>query len=107
MRLQYTPQVIDDMKEIQSYIQHNLQNPQAAMRISKKILDTCAMLKDYPQSGASLQSKIDRETDSRYLIFENYLASYRVTGSVISVIRVLDGRQDYLRVLFSDSKSED
>ena len=102
MRLQYTPQAIEDMKEIQSYIQYNLQNPQAAARISKKILDACAMLKDYPNSGFSLQAKINRETDFRCLVIGNYLAFYRTENSVISVARILDGRQDYLQVLFPD-----
>lgn len=100
MRLQYTPQAIEDMKELQSYIQHNLQSPQAAVRISKKILDTCSMLQAHSKPVISLQSKIDREPDCRYLIIENCLAFYRITNSVISVVRVLDGRQDYLRLLF-------
>ena len=77
--------------------------PQAAARICKKIIDTCSMLKNHPKAGASSQSKIDRETDFRYLIIGNYLAFCRITGSVISVAKILDGRQDYLRVLFLDS----
>ena len=102
MRLQYTSQAIEDMKEIQSYIQNNLQNPQAATRIIKNILDTCSMLKNHPNAGFSVQAKIDRETDFRCLVIGNYLAFYRTEDSVISVARILDGRQDYLQVLFPD-----
>ena len=100
MRLQYTPQAIDDLKEIQSYIRHDLKNPQAAARISKRILDTCSILKDHPHAGTMLQSKIDRETDFRYIISGNYLAFYRVDDDLVSVVRILDGRQDYLKLLF-------
>lgn len=103
MRLQYTPQAIIDLQEIQTYIRHDFQNPQAAARISRTILDTCLMLKDHPKTGFSLQDKTGRETDFRYLAIENYLAFYRIKDSVVSVTRILDGRQDYLRVLFSDS----
>ena len=102
MRLQYTPQAIADLQEIRSYIQHDLQNPKAAAKISKTILDTCAILKDHPKAGFSLQAKTGRETDFRGLVIANYLAFYRITGSEISLVRVLDGRQDYIRVLFSD-----
>ena len=107
MRLQYTPQAIADLQEIQTYIRHDLQNPQAATRISKTILDSCAMLKDHPKIGFSLQAKIDRETDLRCLVIGNYLAFYRAEGGVISVARILDGRQDYLQILFSNSKIDD
>ena len=106
MRLQYTPQAVADLQEIQTYIRHDLQNPQAAVRISKKILDSCAMLKDHPKIGFSLQAKIDRKTDLCCLVIGNYLAFYRITSSVISIVRVLDRRQDYLRILLSDSHAE-
>lgn len=102
MRLQYTPQAIADLQEIQTYIRHDLQNPQAAARIIKKILDACSMLKDHPNAGFSVQAKIDRGTDFRCLVIGNYLVFYRKESSVISVARILDGRQDYLQILFSD-----
>ena len=36
------------------------------------------------------------ETDLRFLIIARQLKFYRIVNELISVIRVLDGRQDYM-----------
>ena len=102
MRLRYTPEAIADLRAIKSYIAKNLRNPKAAARITGGILDSCARLKELPQLGMSLSAKLGMETELRYLLWENYLAFYRVEDDQIQVIRILDGRSDYLRVLFRE-----
>lgn len=106
MKLRYTPEAIRDLREIQGYIRTVLQNPAAAKRIGKHILDTCAILKDQPKAGASLGSKTNEKTDLRFLISEKYMIFYRVEKNTVSVARILDGRQDYLQLLFGEPKNE-
>lgn len=48
--------------------------------------------------GLSLQEKLNREIPQRYIISGNYLIIY-VVDEMISVLRVLDTRTDYLTVL--------
>ena len=103
MKLQYTPKALEDLKEIQRYIRQVLHNPQAAGRIGTAILDACSQLKRYPYSGMSLCEKCGYETDLRVLICENYLALYRIEENMISISRILDGRQNYLSLLFADT----
>ena len=100
MILRYSPQAIRDLLEIRDYIRKVLSNPSAAKCISKKTMDTCVFLKDHPQLGASVEAKTGSQTDLRYLLCEKYIVFYRIDGSTISVARVLDGRQDYLHILF-------
>lgn len=100
MKLQYTPAAIGDLQEAKEYIGKVLHNPRAAARITKQILDTCGQLKNYPQLGLSLEAKTGVPTDLRYLLCEKYLAFYRVEEDTILIARILDGRQDYLRILF-------
>lgn len=102
MTIRYTPEAIRDMEELRRYISKTLCNPKAATRITKGILDNCAELKQHPQLGMSLESKIGKTTDLRYLICEKHIAFYRIDGDAISVARIIDGRQDYLRILFSN-----
>ena len=102
MTIRYTPEAIRDLQELRQYISKTLNNPKAATRISKGILDSCAKLKQHPQLGISLDAKISTPTDLRYLICEKHIAFYRVDGDVISVARIIDGRQDYLRILFGN-----
>lgn len=104
MTLRYTPEAMGDLQELRDYIRKVLGNPSAAKRISRKLLDTCGHLKSYPMLGASVAAKTGQTTDLRYIICEKYIAFYRIDGDTISVARILDGRQDYLQILF-DEKS--
>ena len=100
MKLKYTPEAIRDLQEIRDYIGKVLRNPRAAKRMIESILGQCGSLKEYPELGISIRGRLDEETDLRYLICEKYLAFYRIAEDRIQVIRVLDGRTDYLKVLF-------
>ena len=51
--------------------------------------------------GASLNSKFDVNSDLRFLIVAKQLVFYRIEDmDIISIVRVLDGRQDYTSILF-------
>ncbi len=102
MILRYTPQARIDLHEIEDYIKNELSNPQAAGRIIERILKGCSNLKFNPHLGLDLASKIGQKTDLRYLILSNYIAIYRMENNVVSIIRIMDGRTDYLRYLLSE-----
>ena len=106
MTLRYSPQAIRDLQELRDYIRKALHNPSAARRISKKIMDTCGHLKKHPQLGASVAAKTGKPSDLRYLLCEKYIIFYRIDGEAVSVVRVLDGRQDYLYILFGENETE-
>lgn len=99
MRLQYTPQARKDLRQIRAYFASVLQNASAGQRVTARIVKSCGMLKDHPMLGLALGEKISRSTDLRYLIQGNYLIFYCASTDAISVIRILDGRTDYLRLL--------
>ena len=100
MKLKYTPEAISDSQETKQYISKVLHNPKAGERILKRILDTCGQLKSYPKLGMPLNAKTETETDLRCLICDNHIAIYRVEGDWIMIIRILDGRTDYMRMIF-------
>ena len=100
MKLRYTPEAISDLQSIKQYIKSTLRNPTAATRIAKMILDSCASLKSFPESGSSISALTGYETDLRMLVCENYLAFYRIDGDIVSVARIIHAKQDYMRILF-------
>ena len=51
-------------------------------------------------------AKTGREIDLRALLSGNYFLFYRVENEAVQVARILDGRQDYLRVLFGAAEEK-
>lgn len=99
MNLRYTPEAIADLQEMTAYISKTLHNAKAANRITKNILESCASLKAFPQSGTMLEVLTGQPNDVRNIVAENHLVFYRVEDGYIMVARILNGRTDYLKVL--------
>ena len=98
MKLRYTPAAICDIDELVEYISHTLMNPEAAQRIVTALAADCARLKEQPNLGIELSKKTERELEGRCIISGQYMVVYEVTDT-ISVLRVLDTRMDYLKIL--------
>lgn len=105
-KLKITPAAASDLAEINAYISTQLHNPQAARRIVKIIAHDLQLLQQNPHLGFSVSAKIGRETNLRALLSGNYFLFYRIENETIQVSRVLDGRQDYLRVLFGTAEEK-
>ena len=102
MILSYTPLARQDLHEIEHYIKNELANPQAAKNTVQRVLKGCSNLKANPKLGLDLALKIGQKTDLRYLIISNHIAVYRIEKNTIKVIRIRDGRTDYINYLFSE-----
>ena len=105
-KLRITPAAASDLAEIKAYISLELHNPQAARRIVKSITHDLRHLQQNPHLGFSVSAKTGRETDLRALLSGNYFLFYRVEIEAVQVARILDGRQDYLRVLFGAAEEK-
>lgn len=92
----------DDLTEIKAYISEELENPTAALSTVGRITKSIRILKNHAMAGAPLSSVFNVDNDYRFLVSGNYMVFYRAIGSEVYVDRILYGRRDYLRVLFSD-----
>ena len=101
-KISFSPEAVDDLKEIKQYIKDELCNEQAAKNTVAKILKKVKMLSDFPESGSSLSAIIGFDTDYRYLICDNYIAFYRIENKNVLIVRVLYGRRNYMQILFGD-----
>jgi len=51
--------------------------------------------------GAALNSRFDVDSDLRFLVVSKQLIFYQIVDDdLISIVRILDGRRDYLPILF-------
>ena len=97
--IRFTPQSLTDMEEIRSYIADHLLNPQAAETLIAQIFEKLNILENFPQTGTQIQSEISSLQNYRFLIIKNYLVFYRTDENLVSIIRVLYARRDYLALL--------
>lgn len=103
MKILWRPAAIEDVQSTLKYIKYNLKNPSAAKTLKDRIFNSAALLTENPYMGASLKAKFELDDDIhyRYIIVSKQIVFYEVLNDTIEIIRVLDGRTDYISVLFS------
>ena len=77
-----------------------LKNPSAAQKLKTNPVRSIALLKDNPESGMKLSDKFDMKSDYRFIIVNKQIVFYEIQPEHIEIVRVLDGRTDYLTHLF-------
>ena len=102
MKIVYRPAAVQDIIETSDYIKNNLKNPQAAQKLKEQIARGISLLKDNPNLGALLADKfsLSENVKYRYIIINKQIVFYEVNDEIIEIVRVLDGRTDYLSKLF-------
>jgi plasmid stabilization system protein ParE len=98
MSYQFTPQAIDDLFEIWSYIAQD--SPEAANRVEEAVYQACAFLADTPLAG-----RIREDLTARPLRFwpalpyRNYLIVYDPETKPLQIIRILHGARNIVNIL--------
>lgn len=101
MKIRYKRAALRDIQQKQEYITSVLKNKPAAEKLTVSILRAVSLLADNPRMGVPLNGKFDVDSDLRFLIVSKQLVFYRIEDeTLVSVVRVLDGRQDYMSILF-------
>ena len=101
MKIRYKRAALLDIQQKYDYIANVLKKKKAAQTLVERIIHDVSLLTDNPMIGSSLNSKFDVNSYLRFLIVAKQLVFYRIEDmDFISIVRVLDGRQDYISVLF-------
>jgi plasmid stabilization system protein ParE len=101
LKVRYKKTAIEDIRATEEYIRGFLHNGSAARKLTGRITQAVSLLAENPYMGTPLSGRFDVESDLRYLLVSDQLIFYRVVeGSHVEVTRVLNGRQDYLSILF-------
>lgn len=97
--VKYSPQSIEDLKTIQKYILNEFGEEVAKNKI-KKIVKDIQGLEMFPTQGLMLSSIVEVSTDYYYLFSNKNYIFYRIEEKHIKVLRVINEKQDYMRILF-------
>ena len=105
-KLFFSPEAVNDLDQIWTYINNELQNPVAAQKIVSDILDTIEKLQDFSELGPPLSSITEFESDYRFLVCGIYIVFYRMMGIDVHIDRVLYGRRNYISILFATLQND-
>ena len=101
-KLLLSPQAAGDLAEIKRYIAKELKNPAAAKKTVQTITRELRTLMRFPQAGPSVEALTGFPTEICFFLCGKHIALYRIEEKTVLIARILDPRQDYLRVLFGD-----
>lgn len=107
MTVRLTEYAREDLRDIHSYIANRLQNPIAAKSTVAKIRNSYAGLADNPYIGTPLAAKTDKKTNKRFLVSGSYIIIYRVKDNVVDILRIYNGRQNYIKDFFNNFLDEE
>ena len=92
------------MEHTSNYIADTLGNPTAAQALRERLLRSISLLRDNPHLGTPLAGKYEGlDTPIRYLVVSKQLVFYEVHADWTEVVRILDGRTDYLSHLYENA----
>lgn len=91
------PSAQRDLRDIADYL--NTLSPSAALRYYDKLTQEIASLSTMPERCPRPRDLALAAKGYRYLIVENYLIFYVVSGGTVQIRRILYGRRDYRALL--------
>jgi plasmid stabilization system protein ParE len=86
-----------DLLEIRAWIE--VENPQTAARTLDRILSAIEMLGRQPELGPLARDGRLAAKGIRHVTRDGFIASYKIVGRQVRVLRVLRGRRDWKRLL--------
>lgn len=95
--IQFSPNALEDLQGIEKCIKEDLSNLKASDRIIGMLFSEIERLSCNPGIGVKLSSRFGIEADYRYLVAEDYVIIYIRKESIVRIIDVFNGHQDYIR----------
>lgn len=100
MELKYTSKAKEDLQNVKYSVLDHCGNEEIAVKVLREITKTVRNLALFPYMGTELVKITGVLTDYRSLFCRHNYIFYRMEGNCILIIRILNEKQDYMRVLF-------
>lgn len=100
--INYSPKALGDLDEIWEYIAIKLSDRVAADNTIDGILNAVDQLERFSEIGTPLYFESGLFSGYRFVIYNNYLAFYRIVGNSVYIDRVIYVKRDYMHILFGN-----
>jgi toxin ParE1/3/4 len=93
-KVRFSRRAREDLLDIWSHIARH-GSLRAADRVYDLIEESCGILRAHPQIGRARPEIAD---EARAIVIERWIAFYRIVGSDVQVVRIIDGARDLATV---------
>ena len=107
MELYFTPQAEKDLVNIRESILEKFYDEELAKRVLRQITQSIRRLQTFPYSGQELSTITGIQNEYRVLFCQKNYVFYRVENDFLRIIRILNEKQDYMRILFGILEVDD
>jgi len=98
MKVIHTVEAIQDLEKIEAYLS---QFGETAEKRINQIRKEIKILERSPNIGTQVKSRVETETDERYLVCDKrYLVFYMAHKDRVEITRITDGRTNWQGILF-------
>ena len=105
-KVQFSPRSREDLMRIRKHIAEEF-GKKISEEVLRKIISKIKNFEEFPLMGRPLSNLIDIPTDYMYIVIEKNYVFYRVEDRFVKVIRILNTRQDFMRILFDIDEKND
>ena len=100
MKIFYAPEALADLQNIKESVIEKFADAQLAEQVLRTIMKSIQNLEIFPGMGTELSLDISGDTGYRYLFVKKNYIFYRTEKNNIYIVRILNEKQDYTRILF-------
>lgn len=101
MTIRYSPSARDDLRQLKAYLTAQF-GVSVATKSVAEIVSDISILKRHRSLARPLSDKVGRDTPYLYLLCGKYsIAILSKDANLYSVVRILDGRTDYMKTVFN------
>ena len=97
--IDFSISALEDLRNIKFYLEENYGESVALGKI-REISRRVRRLEQFPLTGVSLSNLVKSSLNYRYLVVEKNYVFYRIDNNRIKIIRILNERQGFIKLLF-------
>ena len=103
MTVYYAPKALEDLKNVRSSIIETFYDTRLAEAVLNDIVLSIRKLEEFPYAGPELEIGGSAQNGYRYLFCRKNYIFYRVEDETIYIVRVLNEKQEFVRILYGET----
>lgn len=92
---------------IRDTVEERWDNPELTLKVLRGITGMIRNLAVFPYMGIELRKCLDMSTEYRSLFYKQNYIFYRIEQDTVWIIRILNEKEDFMRILFGISDTDD